>query len=388
MKRIKCIYLLMAALITLSSCKDSDADTTLYNDAAITGFYLGTMKRNVDGVTKTFAGSNYPFRISQVAELTPTGKWVRTIENADSLPKGTDVKRVVCNITTRNNGLVVIQDVGSDTLRYYNASDSIDFSQTRRFVVMPSDGSTSNTQYDIKVNVHREKGDSLQWHLVDEPMPTAETLPAGIKVMLGKNYSGTEMYALSDDDKLMVSKDNGSTWTQDCPDYDATDPDNNSDMLPLTNLALVSYPMDYSIYTDYVLLVGTSPKNANRSVVWRKIVDYEEGAPEGKWTYIERDDAEPYNLPIMTSLNIIRYDESVLAFGGDYSTIYQSRDNGITWKTTSLYKMPADFDKTATGIKVTTDSENNIRIFCYGTNKVWKGRVNRLGWDSNWLWYE
>ena len=44
--------------------------------------------------------------------------------------------------------------------------------------------------------------------------------------------------------------------------------------------------------------------------------------------------------------------------------------------------MPADFDYTSTSVKVTTDADNYVWIYCTDKNKAWKGRLNRLGWKN------
>ena len=81
------------------------------------------------------------------------------------------------------------------------------------------------------------------WTAVPDAMP----LPAGIKQLLGK--STTEQYALSTDNKLMVSRDNGATWQEDAVMDDA-------DLLPTRDLSLISYPMTNTDSVDYVLLIG------------------------------------------------------------------------------------------------------------------------------------
>ena len=56
MKQIKATYLLIAMLLgTLASCSSaSDSTVTLYDDAAMVSFTLGTMNRYVNGVKSTY----------------------------------------------------------------------------------------------------------------------------------------------------------------------------------------------------------------------------------------------------------------------------------------------------------------------------------------------
>lgn len=387
MKQIKTLGTLLALLISMAACTTTDdTEVTLYSDAAITTFTLGTMNLYTtttadDGTTTTskttYTGSSYPFVIEQLAQTDEEGNLRRLIYNNDSLPKGTDYAHVICTISTSNNGIAVIESLEEEgSYYYYSSTDSIDFSSPRHVRVFSSDGN-GYSDYTIKVNVHKQNGDEFVWQqMTGISLPEAATLPAGIKQLLGG--CTTEQYALSDDNKLMMSRDNGTTWTQ-----DVTDTDEDADKLPTEDVALVSYPMNLADKTDYVLMAGTyqvtdNGETQNRSAVWRKIVDYGNSATAGKWTYLETNNA--FTLPCLTHLNLIKYDDAILAFGGDYSTIYQSRDNGITWKKSTLYTMPADFDYSTTGVTVAVDDDQYIWLYCAGTNQVWRGRLNRLGW--------
>lgn len=389
MRKFKIIVIMLTAVLAMSSCiKSDESETTLYGDAYITAFSLGTLNRylhttsaaGTDSIYKVaVTGSSYKFKIDQVNRL---------IYNTDSLPVGTDVAHVICNISTRNNGLAVIKDVSSDTLRYYSSSDSIDFTQPRDIRVYASDGSGYNT-YTIHVNVHQEEGNKFVWQQTDNnwtPDVTPQNLPQGIKQRIGS--SSTEQYALSDDNRLMVSKDNGETWQEETLDDDAA-------LLPTQDIAIVSYPMNMNDSTDYVVMVGNRNPNdypqETTAMVWRKIVDYSKNAPAARWTYMERSDNSLLTLPRLQNLTIAKYDDGILALGGAgiggctlgaYTQIYQSRDNGITWKYNSRYQLPEGFDKSAASVQMTTDEDNFLWLHCSGTGQVWRGRLNRLGWGK------
>ena len=106
-----CLWMTMAVMV-LSSCLGGDDDEILYpNDAAITAFSLGTLKRYMtttksDGTdstyTTTVSGSTYRFYIDQVN---------RTIYNPDSLPFGTDVEHVLCTVGSKNSSSIVIKSL-------------------------------------------------------------------------------------------------------------------------------------------------------------------------------------------------------------------------------------------------------------------------------------
>lgn len=393
MKRIKTIGVLLSAVVVFASClTTSDSEATLYDDAAITAFTLGTVNQYVhtttaagtDSVYKTtFTGSAYTFHIDQLK---------REIYNTDSLPMGSDASHILCSITTRNSGLCVIQSLTSDSLFYYSSTDSIDFSVPRHFYIYSTDG-TGFTEYTIRVNVHKEMGNVFKWQQMDYNSdakqavitePNVPALPQGIKQYIGS--STKEMYALSDDNKLMMSRDFGMTWQEELLDEDAS-------LLPVRDLAIISYPMYLADSTDYVLLVGNRSleeyPQESVAMVWRKIVDYSSNAPIGRWVYVERDNVSKYMLPRMQNMALVKYDDGILAIGGagiggatvtPWSTIYQSRDNGITWKENSRYKMPEGFDTSATKVLFTTDSLNYLWLCSEETEQLWRGRLNRLGW--------
>ena len=380
--------MLLTVLAVMTSClKSSDSDSTLYDDAAITAFSLGTMNRylhttsstGADSTYKTtYKGSNYNFHIDQISHR---------IYNTDSLPVGTDVAHVICTIGTRNNGLAIIQDIDSDTLRYFSSSDSIDFTVPRKFIVYSNNGE-GYTEYTVSVNVHQEEPGQFVWQKMEDglqPQPQEYNLPMdGIKKILGR--STKETYALSEDNKLMVWRDGSNEWQEDLLDEDAS-------MLPTQDLSLVCYPLSYAANTDYVVLVGNrsveSYPEESIAMVWRKIVDNDEYAPQGRWVYMERSDENKMALPRLQNLSIVKYDDGILAIGGTgiggstlpaYNQIYQSRDNGITWKYNSLYQLPEGFDNNATSVTMSVDEQQFLWMFCAGTGQTWRGRLNRLGW--------
>ena len=393
MKFFKISFILAMTIVLMASCLKSDEDTvTLYNDAVITGFTLGTMNKYVNATKTTYTGSTYSFSINQnvatniFKDVTCIG---RSIYNNDSLPLGTDLKHVLCTITTLNNGITIIENIDEPNVySYYSSTDSIDFTKPRKFRVFSSDGSVYNDYY-VSVNVHQQDGNEFVWKLMDDnwtAVPDALPLPAGIKQLLGG--STTEKYALSTDNKLMVSRDNGTTWQEDVVADDA-------DMLPTRDLSLISYPMANTDSVDYVLLIGNREVNEQNNeataMVWRKVVDYSKQAPQAAWTYMERDaKSDSLALPRMKNLTMVKYDDGILAFGAEgiggwdeppYAMIYQSRDNGITWKYNSKYNFPDGFENLlTTNVTAVVDNDNFLWLYCEGSGQVWRGRLNRLGW--------
>lgn len=100
------------------------------------------------------------------------------IFNQDSLPKGTNVSRLIPSITFANGmtkaELTFLKDKETVTIVNYltNPEDSIDFSLPVRLDVTAADGLNSFT-YQIKVNVHQQEPDDLIWNrMAQSPLPS------------------------------------------------------------------------------------------------------------------------------------------------------------------------------------------------------------------------
>ena len=379
MRQIKTLFILLSVICLTASClKGSDNNVTYYADAAITSFSLGTLNRNVasttsDGrdtiVATTITGSNYVFHIDQVTH---------EIYNTDSLPVGTDVNRVPVYLTTKNNGLALIQSIeDADSLIYYSSADSIDFTQPRIIWVLSSDG-TGVSKYTVRVNVHSENP-TFYWDEVSAASYPTKQLPdvpmEGIKQILGE--SSKEIYALSNDNKLMVRQKDGSTWEEDLLDESSA-----------------LFYDEVAENTDYVVLVGNrSVENYPQepvAMVWRKIVDNAPYAPKGRWTYMGQMRDERYALPRLEHLQVAEYNDCIIAIGGKglggstaspYNCIYESRDYGITWKKSSVFTMPAMKELSAEHPSVNMVSDGwYLWLQGQTTGEVWRGLLNTLLW--------
>ena len=141
---------------------------------------------------------------------------------------------------------------------------------------------------------------------------------------------------------------------------------------------------------DYVVLAGKAADGT--TVVWRKEVANYGKKAKGVWTYMDTDDWNKYQLKHLENLRLFYYDSKIYAMGGDYQTFYQSRDNGITWKEDTNFITPDGFDDSDDPNKnvkvvnvVKTDKDNYLWLYCTlkdDSHKIWKGRLNRLGWKK------
>lgn len=116
------------------------------------------------------------------------------IFNADSLPVGTDVTKLVPVIgyTSSASAVTLTQTGGKTTgeIDYKkNPSDSVDFSGKVVLKITAEDEKTTRS-YNIKVNVHKVEPDSLVWdRLAVTPMPSRNGAPKSQKTVMYKNSS-------------------------------------------------------------------------------------------------------------------------------------------------------------------------------------------------------
>ncbi len=406
-KHILPIFYAVISVFMLASCLGSDDNEIIYyDDTAITAFTLGTLDvyhvtKAKDGVTDstyktTLTGSNYRFSIDQMA---------RTIYNNDSLPYGTDAAHVLTTISTKNSGAVILNlrdKSGEDSLAYYSSTDSIDFTSPVRIRIYNMTG-TAYREYTAKINVHNEKPDTFQWKATSvEGMENVEgrrfvTLSNGNVFLVGtqdgatvayqKNASGWEkvnnptspanILAQTDnchytfaDGKIMKSTDNATTWVED-------NIDDSADNLPSSdaNIIATASPLNDGSYN--LVLIG----NRNgRTVVWSKVEEKDNNT--NPWAYYPADEYNKKTLPYLANVKAVAYDGGILATGGNFSKVYFSQDHALTWSVDTTYTLPADFGLEPAPFAFVADTDNIMYISKDGSNKIWAGRLSRLGWKQ------
>ena len=405
------LCLLVAVMTTLSSClkDDNDSSLTSYSDMAITSFTLGTLNRyqqttstktgNDTIVKSTFTGSYYPMTIDQINYR---------IYNTKPLPIGTDSKHVICTINTKNNGVVYVKSLTSDTLTYYTSTDSLDLSSKRIFRVFAINGSGSR-DYTVELNVSQTTGTTFQWVKTDSVAPADNfaskrlvafgntTLLLDRNIMVKGNYafrlndgsversdnleqweqrgdatelqqlvgtSSFELFAIGNDGRMKRSTDDGMTWQDELLDEDAS-------LLPSGCIATTYWPYSPTNNTDYVLMVGNlteeQPRQSDEQMnIWRKISTQQE---QGQWVCMTQDYSNHEKLPRFTHLSLAYYDGTVLALGNDLK-IYQSRDQGITWQQPADFALPSTLIGTAASI---TADDNDALWLITDKGQIWKG---------------
>ena len=377
MKRLHsalCAFLIGTALLT-SCLTNSDDTVTYYSDMAITQFTLGTLNRythttssstgNDTIVKTTLTGSTYSMTVDHIAQR---------VYNVKELPVGTDVKHVICSVSTKNGGVVALRSMVSDSLQWFSSTDSIDFSQPRVFRVYAIDGS-GYRDYTVSLNVSTSTGISFGWQM-EKTIAQPDTLVGKRLAVLADSvaivpddsivgYTDEECYAISTDGKLKASTDGGLTWKEE-------ELDDDESLLPVRGQAVcATWDYEPADHTHYVLMVGT-PRQADEQKmrVWRKITS---GAGQGRWVYMPFDDSNYYPLLRQEHLAMAYYDGVVLCVGGD-GVMKQSVDQGVSWRNSSDYALPSTL--TGTVSFMLADSQGNLWMLT-NTGQLWRGNKSK-----------
>lgn len=151
------LYVLIAAFVSiLFSCnaKSDPKEEPSYSTVAITSFKL----QKDDSVLVNLDSVFFSIDLDR-----------HEIYNADSLPMGTDVSKIVpvigypaCkSLEIHVTDGKIMKDTVVDYLK--SAKDSIDFTGDVKLTIVSHDG-TNTATYSLKVNVHKMKSDSLYWN--------------------------------------------------------------------------------------------------------------------------------------------------------------------------------------------------------------------------------
>ena len=429
---IQSLAIIFSSIILLISCLSDDTDTEvlLYNDTAITQFSLGTLNRYlttkatssfdeegnpVDSIYKVeIDGSNYKFYIDQIK---------RTIYNTDKLPVGTDTTHVICSISSKNSGIITIKDIDSDTLNYFNSSDSINFGVPREFHIFSTDG-TGHRVYTVTLNMYEEDPDSFVWKdiaVMPEIVALSDIRAVSFKdlvLVAGSNGQNTMLYVSNVAD--------GTSWTKvelnaslEADAYKSLVASNNAVYLKSGNKLFSS--TDCSSWTAEefsgsimpATLIGVGKVNiygldrngerivfvGNRDVatypedsvamVWNKI---EEHGTSNTHKWLPCNENNNSRLPRLSNIQSMPYGGKMIALGGKglgkstakaFEKLYVSEDFGLTWHKDELYVLPSKMDNHGSDkFAMTVDKDNYLWIFCGSDGTVWRGRLNKLGLED------
>lgn len=175
MKKIFSLCLIaLATMMFLASCLESDgAFSEVYSPYAVlrsvsigdidTKYIVKDKDGNDSTVVKTVNGEQYPFTINQ-----------ETCEayNVDSLPVGTDITKVVTNMSCDGVAYLYVDSLQSYELLV--ATDSFDYTTPLKVLIASTDG-TYAREYKISINVHTVDPNQLCWSKVSENPASSST---------------------------------------------------------------------------------------------------------------------------------------------------------------------------------------------------------------------
>lgn len=196
-------------MVAAASCnsKDDDEQYIMPQSSQVTAFALAANENvllNLDSVF--FSIDQLNFRIF----------------NADSLPKGTRVNRLVPKLSVTSASIVEfrfkITDTRDTTINFIeHPQDTIDFSRGPVYLRVVSSDGQSTSNYTINVNVHKVKADSLQWSRLER-----SSIPSQFPIVTdaGSAHTADAFYCLSYyDGRYCMAKasDPAGTWTYSTP---------------------------------------------------------------------------------------------------------------------------------------------------------------------------
>lgn len=446
---------LFVASCVITSCLDDDGVEYEYSSSAsITAFaiadsiltdYQTTLNGKDTTLTASVVGTDYPFVIDQNSG---------DIYNPDSLPVGTDISKVVVDITADNYVFIVAE---TDSL--WEEEDSLDFRSPIHFKVLSQAGAFGKV-YTVQINVHQQEPDSMVWTrmagsdfstdiakqkavylnghiyvfaeqngqvnltststddgrqwspLQPTDLPTQADLTSAV-VWKGQFYmlAGQELYTSADAltwgkvetdqtfGRLIAAADQGAvkliaadTENHYIESFDGLSwkqagelPEN----FPTNRFSSISYELNTNSSLSRIVLIGDGGLASDTTnVVWSQLTS------ETDWTDIipaDLDDA----CPKLENATLLRYDNKLYTFGGKgqdgealtpFGRVYESVDNGITWAPiTEQVMFPETFgdlyEQAEGEYSCVVDDEQRIWLMWSRTGEVWRGRINRLGFD-------
>ena len=418
-KFLTVITSLLAAAFMITSClDDNEVETEYSSESSITSFAIKdkietqyTEKVNGKDTTLTFTvdGTKYPFAIDQ---------GTRHIYNVDSLPVGTDISKVVVSIKSDGIGIFIVAE-DKDSL--WNDTDSLNFEKPVQFKVMAMSG-VYGPIYKAEINVHKQVPDSLQWSHRGSSFDN--TIQAQKAVTLGDYIY---VFAQQDNGAAVTSThiNDGKSWSKmgtntkfekliagvhsehNCKLYaidtnnhfmestDAMAWDTNGEVpanFPKNQISYTAYPLVTNKSIDRMVLMGENPiATDTTSTVWTRLTT------EDSWADYPTAAYDSFYCPKLANIAMIHYNDQLYAFGGPgksfgkdipaFSQFYESTDQGVTWKPVSRYvffptEFPDLYHQADGNYSYVIDKNNFLWIIWSRSGEVWRGRINKLGFDS------
>ena len=457
--RLAIYFSVLVMFLVASSCSNDEVVNTTSPYAYIKSFSIGSIRSSYPAFTaegkdttvfKTISFSSYPFTINQSAG---------EIYNDDSLLFATKVSKVVVNMNVEGVASIYNDATGTydyfaaeDSIDFTSPRKfritSTDGSYSKDYTI-----SVNVHQVEPELMVWKEVTDAVSFNpqkaiesggmvyvfgtLADNPVfaispvgskascwdyPEVKELPKNVDLTTVHLFNG-KWYALASGD--LYASDNAVDWSP-VPQGNNPVPQGNNYVaiigasddgymwlasdeniyrtpdgvtvepvcalpngFPLYNVSTLSYALSHNKNIIRYMLVGYTDKEcANAPKVWSKL------STENDWVVYDNAD-NPYPCPALDGLAVVRYDNSLYAFGGKgivgdneveaFNSFYISKDNGIVWKTPEGFyqRMPEVLKGKNLSFVTFVDSENHIWIITDDDNVgTLKGKINRLGFKK------
>ncbi|MEG1728510.1 MAG: DUF6242 domain-containing protein [Bacteroidaceae bacterium] len=268
-----------------------------------------------------------------------------------------------------NNGYIYLFGIENEKAFLLKASTADELAWEKTEIGNAASFSISSLQsfdglfYTLANGLLSTSKDGISWNSIQPNLLMDKLVAAGKK----------EIYGLKDG-KLYGSV-NGLHWEE-------QKLDSSFDNFPTDHLSSISFTSRINKDIEFLLLGGTKGKE---SKLWKKenYFTINEITP---WSFCPNTEENKYSLPVLTSLTFLNYDNSQLAIGfqdHNLTPFFLSKDGGLTWiKSKKTYTLPTSLTPPS-NYSCIVDSDNFIWLFCGGTGEVWKGRLNRLGFENN-----
>ena len=350
--------------------KDDDSDSLFYYSTSEGIDFTNPREMTVysqDGLSNR----KYTVKINVHKEKADSFAWSNTYANVDKLAALTNMKAL-----SLNGKMFVFGNNGTEAKVYAASEDNFAVWQE----VTPNVALAADAYKNVVVrnNVAYLLNDGKLLKSTDGESWTA-VADANVKQLVGT--SSEKFYALTDDG--IVSSIDGSEWTAESVEEGAA--------LPTKNVALFSEAARVNDNTNNLVLVG-NPSEDNTTdkfaSVLGKVEENSENAPANSWFSYTTGKTKNM-LPRLTNLQVIRYGDMLLAFGGDgegactneaFDKFYQSVDGGISWQESSV-NVPK-FTSSKTAFTIAVDSKNYLWLICGETGQVWRGRLCKYTWAN------
>lgn len=210
----------------------------------------------------------------------------------------------------------------------------------------------------------------------------------GANAKFGKLIAGVhsehnrKLYAIDTDNHFMESTD-ALAW------------DTNGDVpagFPKNRISYAAYPLATNKLIDRMVLMGENTVATDTtSTVWTRLTT------EESWADYPTAANDSFYCPKLADIAMIHYNNQLYAFGGPgkssgkdipaFSRFYGSTDHGVTWKPVSRYVFfPPEFtelyNRAEGNYSYVTDKNNFLWIIWSRSGEVWRGKINKLGFDS------